>query len=39
MVLLSGADTVSLRLDKMDPALLLTPLVLTHGTVISTRRW
>ena len=30
MVLLSGADTVSLRLDKMDPALLLTPLVLTH---------
>ena len=30
MVLLSGAATVSLRLDKMDPALLLTPLKLTH---------
>ena len=28
--MLSATDTVKLRLDKMDPALLLTPLVLTH---------
>ena len=39
MVLLSGMLVARARLLVMDPALLLTPLVLTHCTVICTRRW
>ena len=36
MVSLSGSDKVSSRLDKMEPALLPTPLVPTHGISIRT---
>ena len=38
MVLLSGANRVSLRLNDMDPALLLTTLLLTHRSNGWTRR-